>query len=72
MAIKVVRRGTPPSEIVYAHTCSKCYSALEFNAGDAPIRGDQRDMAHVLTCPVCHNDNWISVLKKKVSNIDPY
>lgn len=75
MAIKVVHRGTPPSEIVYSTTCIGCKSVLEFNESDAPMKGEQRDgYAHVLQCPVCNIENWISTLKRKcdLRNIDPY
>lgn len=68
MTIKIVKRGTPPAEVVYQTTCSGvegCGSVLEYNKGDVASVGDSRDPCYILVCPVCNTHIHMSAIRKK-------
>lgn len=60
--MKVIKRGTPPSEKIWTGTCGNCKSEMEEVESDLRNRrtGNQFDgpMAHE-TCPVCEAKFWI-------------
>lgn len=57
--VKVIKRGTPPEEIVHNVTCGKCYSQLSFKQSEARVEGHQRDgYGWVIDCPVCKAEVW--------------
>lgn len=55
--MNVVRRGTPPEEVVWHGTCSTCHSAIEAQACEVKVYGgpDPRTEGPHATapCPVC-------------------
>ena len=57
MSIKITKRGTPPNEIPWSGTCSRCKSEMNWFLDDAKRyhAGDQRDSQPFtqIDCPVC-------------------
>lgn len=54
MTIKIIKRGTPPEEVIYHGTCHRCGTEIEFQRKDAKFDGDQRDGWYLkVACPVC-------------------
>lgn len=52
--IRVVQRGQPPEEKMYAATCSNCNSRLESLAGSLRATAGQYNETDMLgNCPVC-------------------
>jgi hypothetical protein len=55
MAIEIIKRGTPPAEVVLTATCHQCKSELKFKTADGTSCSDPRDGSVTVTvkCPVC-------------------
>lgn len=52
--IKILDRGTPPTEQTYRCACSICKSKLEYSLSDlVKTTSDRNEEYHVLVCPVC-------------------
>lgn len=53
--MKILKRGTPPSEVVYDVTCNNCHSEIQFERKEATFGQDQRegDSWLEIKCPVC-------------------
>ena len=52
--MKIIRRGTLPTEKVYEGTCNHCDTVVEFQAKEAKLVSDQRDGDYYeIQCPVC-------------------
>lgn len=54
MSVRIVKRGTPPKEKVWAGTCLRCNSLLEARAEDLTYESSYRNEDSYQTeCPVC-------------------
>ncbi len=56
--MKIIKRGTPPTEIIWRGTCLRCETVAECFETEVKPEHDMRDggrFAHV-TCPVCNGD----------------
>lgn len=61
--MKILKRGTAPSEIPYQATCHKCKTEIEFmeheareTAGDRPWE----PTCLIISCPVCNNGVFVT------------
>ena len=54
MAIRVTKHGALPDHDVFAGTCYRCKTEVEFERVDARLTSDQRDGDYLsVDCPVC-------------------
>jgi len=54
MAIRVIREGVLPENVIHEFTCGGCDSLLSAMRGDGVEVHDQRDGDYIrFTCPVC-------------------
>ena len=54
MAIRIIKQGIVPEEVVYRTTCLGCDTEFEFLQKDGKFTDDQRDGAYVsIPCPTC-------------------
>lgn len=54
--MKIIIRGTKPSEAIHRVTCGTCRSVLEFQRSEGTITYNQRDGDCIgITCPVCES-----------------
>jgi hypothetical protein len=54
--MKIIRRGTPPNETVFAGECWNCHTMIEAARRELKIENDFKDhseYAHI-ACPVCN------------------
>jgi len=56
--MKVLKRGTPPGEVVFRATCSTCSSELEFTGSEAIHTADRDGGMWKVDCPVCKALVW--------------
>lgn len=62
MAIEVMRKGTPPTEMFYVVDCVNCQSRLRFFRRDGRIMNDARTGSYLsVTCPVCDKEVTVAV-----------
>lgn len=55
--VEVLKRGTPPADVVYEVRCIQCKSQLSFKRSEAKCIHDQRDGDYLtITCPVCQHE----------------
>lgn len=55
--MRVIKRGTPPSDRPYLVECRTCKSEIEFLRIEAKFTPDQRDGDYLtIKCPVCHDE----------------
>lgn len=60
--MKILYRGTKPSETVHRATCSTCKSQIEFQRHEGKINNDQRDGNTIeVDCPVCETKIFASL-----------
>ncbi len=60
--MKIIQRGTAPSERTFNHTCGCCRSKLEFTTADGKVertawKGDVLNVA----CPVCGTNVEVTI-----------
>lgn len=54
--MKIIKKGTPPSDKVYEGTCRSCKTVVEFKQSEGKVTHDQRDGNFVsVRCPVCNS-----------------
>lgn len=61
MSVKIIRRGTPPSEFVYENTCVTCMTMIHYQTKDLSfIPGDRPGDkgAEYVPCPICNASIW--------------
>lgn len=59
--MKIIERGTPPSEKPIEGRCSNCRTIFEFMQNEAKLICDQRDGNYWhLNCPVCKHTVSVS------------
>lgn len=54
--MKIIKRGTPPSEDIFGGTCFRCKTVIECTRAEVPkVEYDQRDDDEYgnVKCPVC-------------------
>lgn len=57
--MRVIHRGTLPSDRLYEGTCTSCGTQVEYKKGEAQVSPDQRDNgATYVHCPVCNGFIW--------------
>jgi RNase P subunit RPR2 len=62
--MKIIYRGTPPSEREYRGLCHSCKTVIEFKASEAKRTTDMRDGDGdylSIRCPVCSHNITVSV-----------
>lgn len=53
--MKIIKRGTPPEDVVYGAACIRCGTEFEFTRAEAEVSHDQQDLSSYISiaCPVC-------------------
>ena len=72
--VKIIQRGTLPSEREYQSMCRKCGTVFEWVAAEGTVHSDQRDGDYItIGCPLCGETVTTAVgAYKKSSSVDPY
>ena len=66
--MRVLRRGTPPEELVHYCECTRCKSVLQFLRGEAKYQDDQRDGDYLsISCPVCKHHNNVDLERSLIN-----
>lgn len=54
--MKIIERGTKPTDKVYTVRCRQCETKFEFEKHEGKVTCDQRDGDYIsIVCPVCLN-----------------
>lgn len=56
MAVKIIRQGTKPEDVVYEVTCRHCTTVFQFARGDAETVYDRTGDFMRIKCPFCKHD----------------
>ncbi|WP_311270505.1 hypothetical protein [Sphingobium sp. WCS2017Hpa-17] len=66
MAIKVTKRGSLPEHDLFAGTCHRCKTEVEFERQDARFTDDQRDGGYLtVPCPTCRDNISVQANRPK-------
>lgn len=65
--MKIVRRGTPPNEILWRGTCHACKTVATAGRSELKVEEDPREGGEFgrATCPVCGDQSMIFYPVKK-------
>lgn len=59
--MRIIHRGTPPTEETRDCECRTCGTEFEFERREATVVPDQRDGdALKIECPVCRHACWVA------------
>lgn len=57
MAVKIIRPGKKPEDVIHEVECRHCTTVFQFTRGDAETVSDQRDGDFLrIACPFCKQD----------------
>lgn len=52
--MRIIKRGIPPQERLFAATCRSCHTEIEFKKSEGKVTASQRDGDFItVVCPVC-------------------
>ena len=59
-AVKIIKKGTPPKDVIWKGECNTCHTVAEANESELKVQHCQRDGSWGLAkCPVCEAPNMI-------------